>query len=141
MAIRCPTLVGLLEDLKRVDDAGLLEREPPPPRPGPRLEAGRDLDKVTWPGVGEFWLSRAQRAVVRILIESYLHSRSPEVPQQVLLQAAGRAGSRYARLESLFRNSAAWGRLIVPGSAGTYRVPDLPEEAAPAEEKVEPCEE
>ena len=79
-----------------------------------------------WPGLGVYTLNGdKQREVVRVLWEAWQEG-NPEVSQQTLLQAVD---SDCTRLLDLFRRHPAWGQLVVQGeAAGTYRLPDLPEE-------------
>lgn len=97
-----------------------------------RIESGRDIHRVTWPGLGAYWLTGPQVAVVRELLQALLHSRSPEVDQHHLILASGLP---VRRLAEVFAGSSAWVELVVPGAgAGRYRlaaaVDDGPDDAA-----------
>lgn len=111
------TLDALYRDLSRLSVSESA-------RAAARGSPGPDWSRVAVPWVGEFLMSRPQRAVVRELLDA-LTSASPEVDQRQLLRAAG-SGAR--RLADLFRGSEAWGRLVVPGErAGHYRLPAPPD--------------
>lgn len=121
-----PLLSGLAEELSSLRAEGL-GRAPEAPAV-PRVEPGRDLARVRWPVAGEersYWLTGPQARVVGLLIDALVSSRSPDVDQGVLLQAARVPGAR--RLRDVFARSSAWGELVVPGdSPGSYRLPGLP---------------
>ncbi len=81
------------------------------------------FERVYWPGLGVFALGRKQARVVEALWEQWQEG-NPQVPQADLLRAAD---SDCARLIDLFRNSPAWGRLVLRDSElpGHYRLPEL----------------
>lgn len=114
-----PALTELYRDLSRLAAAGAARAASP----------GPEWSRVRVPWAGEFLLNRAQRAVVAELLEA-LGSASPEVDQRQLLRSAG---SSARRLADVFKGSAAWGRLVVPGGrAGHYRLAPSPQERGPA---------
>jgi hypothetical protein len=76
-----------------------------------------DFRSVVWYGT-TYHFTAMQAAVVRLLWEAH-EAGSPEVGQAVLLETAGSAGNR---VRDLFRNSTAWGEMIVPTGSGTFRL-------------------
>ncbi len=99
----------------------------PPVVAGVRFDQGRDRCRVSWPGLGVFHLTKAQVAVIRLLLDA-AGSRRREVDQATLIRASG---ERAVRLAEVFVGSGAWGVLVVPGpSGGHYQAADV-EDATP----------
>ncbi len=120
---RYPTLQALYEELTRLS-AVEVARGAREARGEVSLNEGRDVTRVSVPWVGDFLLTGPQREVVRLLVDAYLHSRSPEMAESTLLQMAG---CRASKLAVVFRGSPAWGTLIVRGSKPyLYRLPPMP---------------
>jgi hypothetical protein len=125
-----PTLSMMLAELKALDRAGALRPMETPIHGGGRfrVEKGRDVNVLAWPGAGEYKLNREQLAVVSELAEAYLECDNPDVGERALLV---KANSKARRLEDVFRDSPAWGSLVLRGrSPATYRIAALPEEAS-----------
>lgn len=120
---RYPTLQRLYDELRALS-------ETPTTEPRRKRDAvNRDLQRLDW-GAGSYWLVGPQRRVVAVLLDAYLNSRTPDVPEPVLVDAAG---GKARKLAEVFRDSAAWGALVVPGeSPATYRLAELP--AGPVED-------
>lgn len=117
-----PTLKALAAELARI--AELLNR-PIDPAPAPPPADPAELRPVRWPGAGTFWLDVYQRRIVHELVEALLWRGDPDVPASVLLHAARAPGGK--DLAEVFRGSAAWGTLVIPGrTPGTYRLAPLP---------------
>ncbi len=99
-----PDLIG--------DVASLLKRLSP-------RRHGPGFSSVLWDGT-HYTFSAAQSKIVAVLWRAH-QRRTPEVRQELLLEAAG---SESAHLRDLFRDHAGWAVLIVPGIAkGTFRLP------------------
>lgn len=94
----------------------------------PRLMSSR-IDRLTWPGVGVFYLDAREREVVRVLLDAYFECDSPDVPERTLLRAIGGETS----LAEVFAGNEAWGRLVVPGRDGTFRLAAPPDSVAAAD--------
>lgn len=108
---RMPTWKKLFDELQALES-------------GPEVTSRR-VHKVTWPGLGAYWLTDPQHRVVTVLAEALAESASPEVHQAALIAASGQQASRLA---TVFAGSSAWGTLIVPGSQpGCYRLAGLPD--------------
>jgi hypothetical protein len=138
-----PSLSRLLGELRQLDKTGTLHSGAARVKGGGRFEfrRGRDVGRFTWPGVGDFWLTRQQQEVVAILLDAYFECASPDVQQRYLLR---QVGSDATQLATVFAESDAWGKLIVPGHVvGSYRLA-TPAETSPLDdaddERVEPDE-
>lgn len=94
---------------------------PPATRqPGSQAPArhSSDFRSVHWFGT-DCTFTGTQAAVVRLLWEAW-EDGTPEVSQATLLEAAD---SSTERLRDLFRDSLAWGTMIVPGAhRGTFQL-------------------
>lgn len=88
----------------------------PPESLSPRRHTP-DFRKVWWDGE-EHVLTPTQAAIVTKLWELW-EQGTPEVGQQYLLESVN---SDTTRLRELFRNSSAWGNLIVPLGKGMVRL-------------------
>lgn len=131
----CPLLSALLKELQ-----GLAN--PPEAQPARRrsftLSPGRDLLRISWPGLADYWLNDPQRRVVASLLDAYLNCQSPDVPESVLV---ANSGAKVSHLREVFTRHAAWDALILPGrSAGTYRLAEMTEEPAEPGITREPVE-
>lgn len=81
-----------------------------------------DFRSVHWHGI-DYSFTATQAACVRVLWEA-MENGTPEVGKDTILE---KAGSETSRLDDIFRNSPAWGTMIVSGSRrGTKRLADPP---------------
>jgi hypothetical protein len=141
-----PALAQLLREMSQLADAGVIvgggasvqvERFV--------IDGGLNFGRLTWPGVGDFYLSTTeQQRAVSLLFDAYVNSKNPDVREQTVLR---QIGSKAKRLSEVFRDNDAWGRLVIPGrTAGTVRIAAVvtPEEMAARDakddERVEPVE-
>lgn len=86
----------------------------------PEVAHSPDFRSVLWHGT-EYPFSPQQAEIVKVLWEAY-ECRTPDVDAALLL-SGDFTGSAAKRVRDIFRNSTAWGTMIVPGgSKGTYRL-------------------
>jgi hypothetical protein len=89
-----------------------------PEQPHPRFRHSPDFRSVNLDGQ-EYSLTGRQAQAVEFLHEMH-HNRTPEVSQSLILE---RLESKYADLRYVFKNSPAWGTLVVPGrTKGSFRL-------------------
>ena len=127
---RYPYLFRVYQELTEI--SARLDAEDAAKRSGGlKVAAGRDVNRVSWPGLGDYWLTGPQLAVVRELASALLHSARPEVDEVHLLRVAG---TKHRRLRDVFYRSPAWGELVLSAGAGQYRlfapVASMPDDAA-----------
>lgn len=127
-----PTLSGLFVDLTRMEKVGVIQSGSATLKGGAKIQftRGRQIGRLNWPGVGDFWLDRQQQEVVAVLMEAYFECDVPDVPDATLLRAIE---SKENHIAKVFRGTDAYGKLVVKGKRpGTSRL------AAPA---VRPAQE
>lgn len=78
-----------------------------------------DYRTVSWHG-RHFVLTPKQAAVVKVLWDAW-ESGTPQVGQHYLLEACESPGGR---LRDVFRDSPAWGTLVVSEGGGMYKLAD-----------------
>lgn len=110
----CRTLLRALADQPDLVELLIpLERRLRPRRHGPGFSS------VLWDGT-HYVFTASQARVVAVLWDAH-QDGTPEVRQELLLEAAG---SDAGRVLDLFRDHPAWGHFVVPGVAkGTFRLP------------------
>lgn len=116
--------------LKRLRARERQQQDSPRLAQRPDCRHSQDFRSVVWQGAS-YSLTALQAAVVAILWRGW-EKGTPDVGQETLLQAVG---SEDRRLDSLFKRSPAFGKMIVQGDTkGTFRlsdpVPDQQEQAA-----------
>lgn len=79
----------------------------------------KDFRQISWPGLGVFYLTLKQAAVIRLLWKARAEGAG-DLPGQVLLRAAD---SDSNRLVDLFAKSSAWRTLIQSTRKGLYHLP------------------
>jgi len=96
-----------------------LVSEPPAART-PDIAHSPDFRSVWWFGT-EYAFTPQQSEIVKVLWEAH-ECRTPDVDAALLL-SSDFTGSAAKHVRDIFRNSIAWGTMIVPGgSRGTYRL-------------------
>lgn len=118
---RLPRLTGpQIEEILRHHAAALgLVREQPAART-PDIAHSPDFRSVWWFGT-EYAFTPQQSEIVKVLWEAH-ECRTPDVDAALLL-SSDFTGSAAKHVRDIFRNSIAWGTMIVPGgSRGTYRL-------------------
>ena len=79
-----------------------------------------DFRSVYWHGE-TYCFTTNQALVVKLLYDNFI-KKTPDVGDERLLMSVDRVAPP-ARLSTLFRNNAAWGKLIVQGATkGTHRL-------------------
>jgi len=118
---RLPHLTGpQIETILREHAGALgLVSEPPAART-PDIAHSPDFRSVWWFGT-EYAFTPQQSEIVKVLWEAH-ECRTPDVDAALLL-SSDFTGSAAKHVRDIFRNSIAWGTMIVPGgSRGTYRL-------------------
>lgn len=124
-----PTLSQLLADLKALERAGHLQSGEVEIQGGGKFSFNRGalLARLSWPGAGDYHLTRPQQEVMAVLLDAYLNCRNCDVGERHLLEVAQAAApprsKRYAKLAQVFEGCDEWRTLVIPGNApATWRI-------------------
>lgn len=97
------------------------EARPEPARESSTVAAGADYRSINWKGT-PYPFTEPQAEAVRLLWEAK-ENGTWDVPDKKLVEAAGTDSTR---LGDVFRDCAAWGRIIIEGGTrGTHRFAPL----------------
>lgn len=112
-----PTLTALFEELRILEGIGQLVSGASRLAGGGKFcfKRGRDIGRLSWPGLGDFYLDRPQQQVVAMLLDAMVSGQTPDVPEAAILRAIGSGQSGLRELFVGTLAEGAWGTLIVPG--------------------------
>jgi hypothetical protein len=90
-----------------------------------RPKHSADFSHVHWPDGRDFYFTQTQAACVKLLWEAW-ENGTPVLHQKSVLTHT-EVDSESEQLKDVFKDSRAWGTIIVPGPLrGTYRLADSP---------------